>query len=54
MTQSVPPPEIAAYLLNEYLRKGHVAITELNAPFAVVIYDGRDKTVHIVTDRGGF
>ncbi len=40
-------------LLEDYLDRGADAITCLSAPFVTVIYDGRDQSIHIVTDRVG-
>lgn len=40
-------------LLNDYLKNGIVAVTKLNAPFVVFIYDGREQELVIVTDRLG-
>jgi asparagine synthase (glutamine-hydrolysing) len=53
-TAEVPPERTSPFLLEGYIARGRTAITELNAPFVVVIFDGRDRTTHIVTDRGGF
>ncbi len=47
------PGEVASRLLKSYQRAGRRAVTELNAPFVVVIYDAPAHAVHIVTDRGG-
>lgn len=40
-------------LLEDYLDRGADAVTCLSAPFVTVIYDGRDQSIHIVTDRVG-
>ncbi|MCD6405635.1 MAG: hypothetical protein J7M19_07400 [Planctomycetes bacterium] len=47
------PEEAASQLLKRYQRDGRCAVTELNAPFVVVICDAPAHAVHIVTDRGG-
>ena len=47
------PAEVAPALLAAYLERGREAIHELNAPFAMVIFDGRDPALHVVTDRAG-
>lgn len=46
-------PLFSRLLLRGYLADGRNAITSLNAPFVVVIYDGRDKSINVVTDRVG-
>ena len=48
-----PAEALAGRLLGEYLARGREALTALNAPFAVALFDGRDKTVNVVTDRAG-
>jgi len=45
--------DLAAWILQEYLDNGRNAITSLNAPFVVVLFDGRDNTLNVVTDRAG-
>jgi asparagine synthetase B (glutamine-hydrolysing) len=46
-------PGLSQVLLNDYLVEGPKVITSLNAPFAIIIFDGRDKSLNVVTDRGG-
>ena len=51
---NVPPGQFAGHLLKRLLDDGECAVTELNAPFAIVVHDGRNGQTHVVSDRGGF
>lgn len=50
---SYAPDELPGELLSSYLKIGRAAITALNAPFAAVIFDGRDSSIHVAADRVG-
>lgn len=41
-------------LLARYLQQGRAALTTLDGPFALVVYDGRSGTLAVVTDPFGF
>jgi len=46
-------PGLSQVLLDNYLGDGPDVITSLNAPFIVILFDGRDKSLSVVTDRVG-
>jgi len=48
-----PQKDFSDKLLNAYLKNGCNEITSLSAPFVVIIYDGRDASFNIITDRIG-
>ena len=41
----------AEYCLHLYLENGPMFVRRLNGSFAIAIYDSRDKTLHLYTDR---
>jgi len=50
---ATPAGELARALLEVYLLEGEEALTGLNAPFAIFLYDGRRGALGAVTDRAG-
>ncbi len=52
-TLELEPEFFAKAVLNDYLAIGKTALMSLNAPFVIIVYDGRKKSFNIVTDRVG-
>lgn len=50
---AIPSHDYAKALLEDYLHLGPEAITSLNAPYVIIVYDGREKNLNVVTDRVG-